>query len=302
MKQQSGSVSMRVLPVPPDALSGVIGILTTEEEKDDTPFFKVLLQIITDNLKNAVNLIKQHYMWLVPLAVLWVWLESIPMISGLMSNPIIKFAIFITATWNTWIGKAFFAGFIGREIVPFIREVKKSGFMKAVKARAGRLTRTYTVAINAFVKKGKDAFIIMLCFGGAGMMLANAISRNNHIDKYMVVFLTALGLSFALSRGLNEPIIKLVRAGWRDVLHLFKKDNSKLTVANLFIAMASFALGMILSIIFAFVRFSNNFIDFTGYIVGGVLIAAGLVWYFVGARKNQQQTQPAQPAKTTQPS
>ena len=299
MKQQSGSISMRVLPVPPDALSGVIGILTTEEEKDDTPFFKVLLQIITDNLKNAVNLIKQHYMWLVPLAVLWVWLESIPMISGLMSNPIIKFAIFITATWNTWIGKAFFAGFIGREIVPFIREVKKSGFMKAVKARAGRLTRTYTVAINAFVKKGKDAFIIMLCFGGAGMMLANAISRNNHIDKYMVVFLTALGLSFALSRGLNEPIIKLVRAGWRDVLHLFKKDNSKLTVANLFIAMASFALGMILSIIFAFVRFTNNFIDPTGYIVGGVLIVAGLVWYFVGARKNQQQ---AQPAKTTQPS
>jgi hypothetical protein len=115
----------------------------------------------------------------------------------------------------------------------------------------------------------------------------------------MVVFLTALGLSFALSRGLNEPIIKLVRAGWRDVLHLFKKDNSKLTVANLFIAMASFALGMILSIIFAFVRFTNNFIDPTGYIVGGVLIVAGLVWYFVGARKNQQQTQPA---KTTQPS
>jgi len=302
MKQQSGSVSMRVLPVPPNALSGVIGILTAEEEKDDTPFFKVLLKIITDNLKNAVNLIKQHYMWLVPLAALWIWLGSIPMISTLMNNPIIKFAIFITATWNTWIGKAFFAGFIGREIVPFIREIKKSGFMNAVKARAGRLTRTYTVAINAFIKKGKDAFIIMLCFGGAGMMLANAISRNNHIDKYLVVFLTALGLSFALSRGLSEPIIKLVRAGWRDVMHLFKKDNSKLTVANLFIAMASFALGMILSIIFAFVRFSNNFIDFTGYIVGGVLIAAGLVWYFVGARKNQQQTQPAQPAKTTQPS
>jgi len=265
---------MRVLPVPPNALSGVIGILTSEEEKDDTPFFKVLLKIITDNLKNAVNLIKQHYMWLVPLAALWIWLGSISELSGLFANPIIKFAIFITATWNTWVGKAFFAGFIGREIVPFIREIKKVGFWKALKARVSRLTRTYTVAIKAFVKKGKDAFIILLCFGGAGMMLANAISRNNHIDKYLVVFLTALGLSFALSRGLSEPIIKLVRAGWRDLMHLFKKDNSKLTVANLFIAMASFALGMILSIIFAFrpLRFSNNFIDFTGYIVGAVLI------------------------------
>jgi hypothetical protein len=221
------------------------------------------------------------------------------MISTLMNSPIIKFAIFITASWNTWVGKAFFAGFIGREIVPFIREVKKNGFMNAVKARASRLTRTYTVAIKAFVKKGKDAFIILLCFGGAGMMLANAISRNNHIDKYMVVFLTALGLSFALSRGLSEPIIKLVRAGWRDVLHLFKKDNSKLTVANLFIAMASFALGMILSIIFAFKHLTNNFVDPTGYIVGAVLIVAGLIWYFVGARKNQQQ---AKPVKTTQPS
>jgi hypothetical protein len=299
MKQQSGSISMRVLPVPPNGLSGVIGILTNEEEKDDTPFFKVLLKIITDNLKNAVNLIKQHYMWLVPLAALWIWLGSISELSGLFANPIIKFAIFITATWNTWIGKAFFAGFIGREIVPFIREVKKNGFMNAVKARASRLTRTYTVAIKAFVKKGKDAFIILLCFGGAGMMLANAISRNNHIDKYMVVFLTALGLSFALSRGLSEPIIKLVRAGWRDVLHLFKKDNSKLTVANLFIAMASFALGMILSIIFAFKHLTNNFVDPTGYIVGAVLIVAGLIWYFVGARKNQQQ---AKPVKTTQPS
>jgi hypothetical protein len=133
------------------------------------------------------------------------------------------------------------------------------------------------------------------------MMLANAISRNNHIDKYLVVFLTALGLSFALSRGLSEPIIKLVRAGWRDLMHLFKKDNSKLTVANLFIAMASFALGMILSIIFAFIHVPDgqSRIDPTGYIVGGVLIVAGLVWYFVGARKNQQH---AQPAKTTQPS
>jgi len=56
MKQQSGSVSMRVLPCT-GRIKRVIGILTTEEEKDDTPFFKVLLQIITDNLKNAVNLI-----------------------------------------------------------------------------------------------------------------------------------------------------------------------------------------------------------------------------------------------------
>ncbi len=294
---------MRTAPVPPDALSGVIGILTADEEKDNTPFFKVLWQIILDNLKNAVQMVKQHYMWLVPLAAFWIWLGSIPMVSTLMNNPIIKFAIFITATWNTWVGKAFFTGFIGREVVPFIREIKKVGFWKAIKARVSRLTRTYTVAIKAFIKKGKDAFIILLCFGGAGMMVANAISRNNHIDKYMVVLLTALGVSFALSRGLADPVIKLVRAGWRDILHLFKKDNSKLTVANLFIAMASFALGMILSIIFAFVRVTNNFVDPTGYIVGGVLIVAGLAWYFImyfmGARKNQQQAKPAQPAKTT---
>ncbi len=293
---------MRVAPVPPGALGGVIGILTSEEEKDDTPFFKLLWQIILDNLKNAVQLIKQHYMWLVPLAVLWILLESISERSGLFNNPIIKFAIFITATWSTWVGKAFFTGFIGREVVPFIREVKKVGFWKALKARVSRLTRTYTVAIKAFIKKGKDAFIIMLCFAGAGMMVANAISRNNHIDKYLVVLLTALGVSFALSRGLSDPVIKLVRAGWRDILHLFKQDNSKLTVANIFIAMASFALGLILSIIFAFVRFSNNFVDYTGYIIGVVLIVAGLIWYFVGARKNQQQAKPAQPAKTTQPS
>ena len=136
----------------------------------------------------------------------------------------------------------------------------------------------------------------MLCFGGAGMMFANAMTRNNHIDKYLVVFLTALGLSFALSRGLSEPIVKLVRAGWRDILHLFKKDKSALTVGNIYIALASFALGMILSIIFAFARFSNNFVDYTGYIIGGVLIVAGLVWYFVGERRNQQQAQPAKTA------
>jgi hypothetical protein len=306
MKQQSGSVNMRVAPVPPGALGGVIGILTSEEEKDNTPFFKVLWQIISDNLKNAVQLIKQHYMWLVPLAALWIWLESISEMSGLFNNPIIKFLIFITATWSTWVGKAFFTGFIGREIVPFIREIKKVGFWKALKARGSRLTRTYTVAIKAFVKKGKDAFIIMLCFGGAGMAVANSISRNNHIDKYLVVLLTALGVSFSLSRGLADPVIRLVRAGWRDILHLFKKDNSKLTVANLFIAMASFALGLILSIIFAFARLSNNFVDYTGYIIGAVLIAAGLAWYFImyfiGARKNKQQAKPAQPAKTNQPS
>ena len=49
---------MRVAPVPPGALSGVIGILTSEEQKDDTPFFKVLWQIILDNLKNAVQMVK----------------------------------------------------------------------------------------------------------------------------------------------------------------------------------------------------------------------------------------------------
>jgi hypothetical protein len=305
MKEQSMSstASMRVPPMPPNTLSGVIGVLTAEDEKDDKPFFKVLLQIITDNLKNAVQMVKKNYMWLVPLIAVWVWLGSISDMSRLTMpsflNSLLGLAIFLTATWNTWVGKAFFAGFIGREIVPFIREIKQSGFMKAVKARGSRLSRTYTVAFKAFKKKGTDAFIIMLCFGGAGMMLANAISRNNHIDKYLAVFLTALGLSFTLSRGLSEPIIKLVRAGWRDILHLFKKDKSKLTVANLYIAMASFALGMILSIIFAFLRVTNNFIDPTGYIVGGALIVAGLVWYFVGGRKNQQQVQPA---KTTQSS
>jgi len=128
---------MRVLPVPPNALGGVIGILTAEEEKDDTPFFKSIVKNHYRHLKNAVNLIKQHYMWLVPLAALWIWLESIPMISTLMNSPIIKFAIFITASWNNLGGKSVFSpGFIGREIVPFIREVKKNGFMNAVKARA----------------------------------------------------------------------------------------------------------------------------------------------------------------------
>jgi hypothetical protein len=301
MKQQSGS--MRVAPVPSGALSGVVGILTSEEQKDDTPFFKVLWQIILDNLKNAVQMLKQHYMWLVPLIVLWVWLSSISDMSRLTMAPalnsLVGILIFLTATYNTWFGKIFFAGFIGREIVPFIKECKQVGLVKACKARGSRLTRTYTAAYKALKKKGTSAFIIMLCFGGAGMMFANAMSRNNHIDKYLVVFLTALGLSFALSRGLSEPIVKLVRAGWRDILHLFKKDKSALTVANIYIALASFALGMILSIIFAFVRFSNNFVDYTGYIIGGVLILAGLVWYFVGERRNQQQVQPA---KTAQPS
>lgn len=299
MKQQSGSASMRIPPVPPGLLSGVIGILTSEEAKDNTPFFKVLWQIVLDNLKNAVQLIKQHYMWLVPLIALWVWLGSISWKSALSTNGFISFAIFLTATYTTWFGKIFYAGFIGREIVPFIKECKQVGFVKACKARADRLTRTYTTAFKAFKKKGTSVFMIMLCFGGAGMMFANAMTRNNHIDKWLVVFLTALGLSFALSRGLNEPIIKLVRAAWRDVLRLFKKDKTALTVSNIYIAMASFVLGLILSIFFAFVRVTNNFIDPTGYIVGGVFIIAGLIWYFVGERRNQQQTQPA---KTTQPS
>jgi len=92
-------------------------------------FSKFLLKIITDNLKNAVNLIKTTlHVAGSPGGRCGSWLGSIPMISSLMNNPIIKFCHLITASWNTWVGKAFFAGFIGREIVPFIKRNKKGRF------------------------------------------------------------------------------------------------------------------------------------------------------------------------------
>lgn len=287
--------------LPPQPSAGTKGVVKASGEKPavpdyDQPFLKQLWKIIRDNLRNVPNFIKNNFKWLIPLLIVWFGISVIPDLTmatlpGFLKG-IIGIVIFLTATYNPWFAKALYAAFIIREVIPFIREIKAKGFKQAFKDRVSRITRTFAIAYKAFKSKGKQGYILLLWFGGAGLMFANLLSRNSHFDKYLIVFLTAVAIFWALSRGLNDPVIRLVRAFWRDVSGAAKKEESSITTANLYVAIASFAVGMVVSILFVIKTITNNFIDPTGYIIGGACIVVGLIWYFAGRKTNKQTLQP----------
>lgn len=281
MDNLSGINNLAAPPVPPNAVLPQNAFAA----EDDTSFVKQLSSIVMTNVKNIPQSIKQNFIWLTPLFLIWVLFAIIPNY-GLPSflQSFVGLVIFLTATYNNFVGKALMGGFIGGYVIPLLKEAKGQGLGKAIKNRLDRNVRVFKLVGSSFKEKGMTGLMMLVGFGGLGFIFSNFLSRNSKIDKYLVVLLTAIGLFNTLTHGLQDPIVKLIRAFWRDVSKLAKKSNI-VTTGNIYIAVSSVALAMAASVVFNFIRVSNNFDDPTGYIVGAVMLVGSIVWYIVGGKK-----------------
>jgi hypothetical protein len=251
--------------------------------KEET-FLSIVWGVIKSNLKNAPNLIKQHFMWLGPLALLWLTLGT--GIYGLSNKialpaPVISFIALITflsCSYTNSISMALYADFIGREIIPIIKKINKSGFKGVIKTYTDKYTKTAKIILKSFKEKGTEAYIMLLGFGGAGFILSNFLTRNNKTMTYFICITTALSIYSSMSRGLNDTSVRIFRALLRDVGRLFNLKTG-ISISSLYISFSSLAAGLVLSFIFWGIRVSNSFYDPTGYIVGAVCVIVSIALY-----------------------
>lgn len=250
-------------------------------------FVSIAKDLVIKNVKNAPTLALQNVTWLAPLVLIWLFLGTanrLYLLPGFLSG-ILSAVIFLTATYNNFVGKALYAGFIGREVVPFIKKGKASGFGATYKEYISKYTKVAGTILKAFKEKGTNGYLMLAGYGGAGFIVSNFLSRNNKSFTYLVCLLTALGIFSSLSRGLNDNVVKLVTALWSDIVSLIKKEKRGASVSSIYVAMSSFAAGLALSVVFWFIRVSNAYTDPTGYIFGSLLIVVSVIIYFNNLKK-----------------
>lgn len=236
-------------------------------------FFAVLKSLIVTNLRMLPRRLTKDVVWLGPLVVLWVLLWSIPAMT-LLTMP--KFLsslasgiIFLTATYNGFLGKAAFITVLSRTLIPIFQKSRSGGLTEFF----ARYRKTAKL-ISGLVTKGKVSALKMLLFsGGTGLVISNLLTRNNKIDKYLVCLLCAFALFDDLAKGPSNPVIRLVASGLRDLpalagLHL------KVNLQTAYLAITGFAFGLALAFVPGL--FSQTFVSPIGAIFGAVVIGISL--------------------------
>lgn len=292
--------SLPVPPIPPQLLKENQSLNSNDTvmpEEESLPFIKQISGIVIANIRNIPGQIKNHIKWLVPLAFIWLLLsfdfstiihnvDALIFIYSIIDK--LSPLVFLTAAYNNFIGKALFAGFIGGFTVPLLKESKKyKSFGIVLQSRLTKYIKVIKLAVRTFKEKGLTAFIMLLGFGGLGLAFSNLLTRNNKPDKYLVCLITAIMLINSMSKGLNDPVIRLIRSFWRDLMRIFRKGYTP-SLSDLYIAIFSFSLTLAFSIVlFTFVRFTDNYVDYTGYCIGIPCVVLSIILFFTVSKKNE---------------
>ncbi len=293
MKDPGDKFPISPIPVPTGAiLRGFSERAGQQAESGQTPagidaelptqgFFTLLTGIVLANFKALPQRLKKDIYWLGPLVLLWLILWPIKVMTMLRMpqalNSIVMTLIFLTATYNGFIGKAAFITIMSRTIIPTIKRIK-AGELAQIKERYGR---TFTLIKNV-IKRGRHvAPKIILISGGFGLIASNILTRNNKIDKYLVCLLAAVALVDDLSKGTGSPVVRLVSTGLRD-LPLLAGKNLKISMQSTYISIAGFALGLALAFVPGL--FAQSYNSPVGFVAGLIILAAGLVLHFTGGK------------------
>ena len=253
---------------------GDLGEEILTQEKDFTlAFMPLLMDVVSSNYRALIGRLKKNFIWLVPLFVVWVFLWTVPMMtwytmpSGL--HKIGYFLIFLTATYNGFIGKAVFLSVISRNFIPMGKQIKKGEGQQVIK----RLTKAISITTKA-LKAGKEhALGLFVTSAGIGLIISNVLTRNNKIDKYFVCLLFAIAILDDLSKGRGNPVLQMITALIRDTRKLVKSKTIT-TLRTGYIAGTGFALG--LSLAFIPGQFANSYTSKVGMVMGAMVTVIGI--------------------------
>ncbi|MDD2534462.1 MAG: hypothetical protein PHC86_07160 [Eubacteriales bacterium] len=262
----------------------VAGLDSAPDISSGPNFFNQILRIVGDAVKVLPNRLKRDAIWLAPLAVLWIALWTIN-VMALMKLPqalagIVHLVIFLTATYNGFLGKAVFVTVLSRTVVPFIKSLKKGGLLEKRK----RYSRTITI-IRQMIKTNQQATLPILIIGaGAALAVSNLLTRNNRIDKYFVCVLAAVALLDDLSHGAGSPVVKLIISGLRDIPRLIGQKSAP-TMRVAYLATTGFSIGLLLAFIPGLLN--NSYTSPSGIYLGIVVAVVGIVLLIVRKKPTQ---------------
>ena len=244
-------------------------------------FWKLLKTIVLSNYKSFPKRMLKDVIWVGPLAVVWVLLWTIDaMTLYTLPGPIATLAwvgIFLTATYNGFLGKAAFITVFSRTFIPLIKEIAK-GERHSIGVR---YKKTWKLIFN-LMKTGKLAAAkVMLMSAGVGLIASNLLTRNNKIDKYFICLLCATAIFDDLSKGQGSVVVRLTSAALRDI-PMMVGQAVQVTMRTTYLCLTGFAVGLVLAIVPG--QFVNSFYSPVGAIFGAIVLVAGIILHFVGGK------------------
>lgn len=260
------------IPVPPaykasdlkEALEGDTKVLT-----QNANVFTILKDMLYSNIHKFPKRLKDLRIIIPIFIVLWAYL------GWTQAGGLTPILIFLTASYNNFIGKFFYLLAIFDVVIPFIRSVKSNktnGFINIYKEALKKIKHSYKMLkINAIQ--------VLLISSGIAIAFSNLITRNNKPDKYLVCVLFALFLIKSLGQKFKNRFFLLGQALIRDILKLInKKDTHFDSFVNL--SFGGFSLGLILSFFVPYFG-ATNYSDPKGYIIGTIVFAGGVLFYII---------------------
>jgi hypothetical protein len=292
--------SFRRIPVPLGAVQFVADteVEMAEGANDSLPtskidgditrqsFFGLLIGIVKSNLQLLPRRLMKDAIWLAPLAVIWLVIWPLTF-NNLMYLPgpvqsLIGLIIFLTATYNGFIGKAAFITVISRTFIPMLHKIRAGGWPELKE----KYRQTAGMLSGIMAKSQRVTLKLFFIFGGIGLIASNILTRNNKIDKYLVCVLGAVALFDDMSQGAKSPVVKLFATALRDLPMLAGKAI-KVSMHSTYLSLSGFALGLICAIVPGF--FANSFYSPIGSIFGAVLILIGVGLHLAGDGNAKEQ-------------
>lgn len=284
--QQNPKVLQSTVPPPPPQ---------NHAELTPKPFLREVLSLAGDNIKGVLGYFqspKSLIIYAVYL-VLWTVLPIIPLQSFMVNIPepiksLCSLAIFLTAAYSTVLGKVAYLVSLFAVVIPLFRAIRSG----KTKEYFGIYKRSYREFKDSFTKLGKRALPILIIGAGLGLAVANVLSRNNKIDKYLPALLLGASVLGTLGHVIKPRLYDLLRSAVADLLSLFKVNIYQDHFAKLntytHVGIVGLGVGLVGSIIGAVFNLTNSYGDYSCYLYGGIVLVVGVVLVIVLRKKHDQ--------------
>lgn len=244
------------------------------EGGDPRSTYHLLRRGFRNVLKNLPLLLRK-YGYFVPVVLMgWTILGTLNTyrMPAFIGN-IVMLLVFLTAAYNSFIGKAVFGTLVIRVIIPMGRRIRREGFGK-VSGEFKTLIPNFRTNWSAV---GARSLGLLVLFAGSAAFISNFLTRNNAIDKIAVSLVIAVSLIKALSDGPRSIPFMTSRVVMKDIFVLLGKP-SPVRNHHIYVAISGLVLGFLCSLPLSVLRKSMG--ENIGYILGMLAMVAGIALLF----------------------
>jgi hypothetical protein len=209
-------------------------------------------------------------------------LWSIPTwrLSGALKG-LVALLVFLTASYNNVVSKTIFWVIVMTVGVRLFRRVRNNGFATVYNEFAQVVPRMR----KSWKSLESRAVPMVLLGGGIGFALANFLSRNNRIDKMLVCYLLAITIADSITRAQRGMVFLFAQAAVNDIGRLLRRSPGRI-LPHVSVAGTACAAALCLNTLFSLLH-----VDYGGYILGAVLLAASVGMVFTARDKTAAPTQ-----------